>query len=166
MIEGTIELRIDGKEPRHLSAGGPYATQANPVHQFTDVGDKPVRVLNTLEVEKGKPRTAAQPTTPKRPPLSIASQPASWSCSVAPHTRPSVAGQGLHPDGNGLRSPSDPVFAGGGHFGIHIAHRTTPIFSAGRWFERVDGWGKIEKDVDLRKFDDAAAAIAAVLERN
>ena len=48
------------------------------------------------------------------------------------------APQRFHPDGDGLRSPSNPVFAGGGHFGIHIAHRTTPIFSAGRWFERYD----------------------------
>lgn len=35
----------------------------------------------------------------------------------------------------------------------------------GRWFERVDGWGKVEKDVDLREFDNAAAAIAAILDK-
>lgn len=34
----------------------------------------------------------------------------------------------------------------------------------GRYLERIDGWGKVEKDVDLREFDEAAAAIAAVLE--
>lgn len=37
------------------------------------------------------------------------------------------------------------------------------ICERGRWFERVDGWGKVEKDVDLREFEEAAAAIAAVL---
>lgn len=65
VIEGTIELRVDGKDPRRLSAGESYATLANPVHQFTNVGDKPVRLLNTLVVEKGKPRTVALPATPK-----------------------------------------------------------------------------------------------------
>jgi hypothetical protein len=39
------------------------------------------------------------------------------------------------------------------------------ICAIGRWFERVDGWGKIEKDVDLRNFDNPAAAIAAVLQK-
>lgn len=61
VIEGTIELRVDGKEPRRFSAAETYATHANPVHQFTNVGDKPVRMLNTLVVEKGKPRTVATP---------------------------------------------------------------------------------------------------------
>lgn len=61
VIEGTMELRVDGKEPRRLSAGEAYATPANPVHQFTNVGEKPVRLLNTLVVEKGKPRTVATP---------------------------------------------------------------------------------------------------------
>jgi len=34
----------------------------------------------------------------------------------------------------------------------------------GRYLERIDGWGKVEKDVDLREFNEAAEAIAAVLE--
>jgi quercetin dioxygenase-like cupin family protein len=61
VIEGAMELRVDGKEPKRLSAGESYATLANPVHQFVNVGDKPVRLLNTLVVEKGKPRTVATP---------------------------------------------------------------------------------------------------------
>lgn len=39
------------------------------------------------------------------------------------------------------------------------------IEPCGRWFERLDGWGAVEKDVDLREFDKAAEAIAAILER-
>lgn len=65
VLEGTIELRVEGKEPRRLSAGESYSTLANPVHQFTNVGDKPVRLINTLVVEKGKPRTLAVPAPAK-----------------------------------------------------------------------------------------------------
>jgi quercetin dioxygenase-like cupin family protein len=65
VLEGTIELRVEGKEARRLSAGESYSTLANPVHQFTNVGDKPVRLLNVLVVEKGKPRTVALPPAAK-----------------------------------------------------------------------------------------------------
>ena len=34
---------------------------------------------------------------------------------------------------------------------------------AGRWFERSDGWGRVIADVDLREFQDGAAAVAALL---
>jgi quercetin dioxygenase-like cupin family protein len=61
VIEGTIEVRVEGKEPRRLSAGEVQATQAKPLHQFTNVGDRPARLLTTLVVEKGKPRTVAVP---------------------------------------------------------------------------------------------------------
>jgi len=61
VLEGSMELRVDGKEPKRLSAGDAYATLANPVHQFVNVGDKPVRLLNALVVEKGKPRTVPTP---------------------------------------------------------------------------------------------------------
>jgi quercetin dioxygenase-like cupin family protein len=65
VIEGVMELRIEGKDAKRLSAGESYATLAGPVHQFTNVGDKPVRLLNTLVVEKGKPRTVSVPAAPK-----------------------------------------------------------------------------------------------------
>ncbi|MCO5107403.1 MAG: cupin domain-containing protein [Burkholderiaceae bacterium] len=60
VLEGTMELRVAGQEPRRLTAGESYSTLANPVHQFTNVGDTPVRLLNALVVEKGKPRTVPQ----------------------------------------------------------------------------------------------------------
>lgn len=45
--------------------------------------------------------------------------------------------------------------------------RTTLIVQmddTGRWLERVDGWGKVEKDVDLRNFaNDPKGAISTVL---
>lgn len=58
IIDGAIELRIAGQPARRVQAGEAYAN-ANPgvPHQFTNVGGTPVRMINTLVVEKGKPRT-------------------------------------------------------------------------------------------------------------
>jgi quercetin dioxygenase-like cupin family protein len=61
VIEGMIEVRFEGKEPRRLSAGEVQASLGKPVHQFVNVGDKPARLLTTLVVEKGKPRTVTLP---------------------------------------------------------------------------------------------------------
>jgi quercetin dioxygenase-like cupin family protein len=61
VIEGTVDVRVEGKETRRLSAGDVQATPAKPLHQFRNVGDKPARLLTTLVVEKGKPRTVAVP---------------------------------------------------------------------------------------------------------
>lgn len=57
VLEGQIELRVQGQEPKRLSAGESYSTMASVPHQFSNVGDKPVRLLNTLVVDKGKPAT-------------------------------------------------------------------------------------------------------------
>lgn len=57
VLEGTIELRLQGQEPRRYSAGESYATLGNVPHQFTNVGEGPVRLLNTLVVDKGRPAT-------------------------------------------------------------------------------------------------------------
>jgi len=64
VLEGTIELRVQGQEPRRFSAGESYATLGNVPHAFTNVGDSPVRLLNALIVEKGRPATqpASAPT--------------------------------------------------------------------------------------------------------
>lgn len=56
-------------------------------------------------------------------------------------------------------------FADGGSFvrdGTRIV--TLRMDDAGRWFERVDGWGEVQACVDLRKhWGDPEGAIAAVL---
>ncbi len=65
VLEGTIELRVEGKEPRMVTGGEAYSNLAGPVHQFANIGDKPARLLNTLVVEKGKPRTVMQPAAAK-----------------------------------------------------------------------------------------------------
>ena len=58
IIDGTIELRVQGEAARRVAAGEAYANARPGVpHQFTNVGSTPVRMINTLVVEKGKPRT-------------------------------------------------------------------------------------------------------------
>ncbi len=61
VIEGTIELRIPGKEARRYAAGEAYANPRGTVHQLVNVGSTPVRIVNTLLVDKGKPRLEVQP---------------------------------------------------------------------------------------------------------
>lgn len=59
VVEGTIEMRIPGQEPRRYSAGQAYNNPRGVVHQLVNVGGTPARVLNTLLVDKGKPRSEA-----------------------------------------------------------------------------------------------------------
>lgn len=49
----------------------------------------------------------------------------------------------------------------GGQFGEAIT--TLRMDKTGRWFERVNGWGDVESEVDLRDHSDADAAVKAVL---
>ena len=56
VVEGSAELRIDGREPRRVSAGDAWHTTQGTVHELRNVGDTTVRAVNTLVVEKGKPR--------------------------------------------------------------------------------------------------------------
>ena len=49
----------------------------------------------------------------------------------------------------------------GGEFGFAKVFVT--ISDDGRWLSKVDGWGAVEKDCDLREFSNAAKAIGAVL---
>lgn len=63
VVEGQIELRATGKDTRQVSAGTAFANPKGTVHQFVNTGDKPARLLTTLVVEKGKPRTIMQAET-------------------------------------------------------------------------------------------------------
>lgn len=60
VVEGQIELRAVGKDPRQVAAGTAFANPRGTVHQFVNASDKPARLLTTLVVEKGKPRTLIQ----------------------------------------------------------------------------------------------------------
>lgn len=60
VIEGQMELRAVGKDARRVNPGEAFANGRGTAHQFVNVGDKPVRLVTTLVVDKGKPRTLTQ----------------------------------------------------------------------------------------------------------
>jgi quercetin dioxygenase-like cupin family protein len=61
VMEGTVELVVEGQEPRRFTAGQAWHNPRGPVHSFRNVGDTPARLVNTLVVDKGKPRTVVVP---------------------------------------------------------------------------------------------------------
>ncbi len=61
VVEGTVELRVEGREPRRVSAGEAWHNPRGVIHELRNVGESPVRVVNTLVVDKGKPRMQPVP---------------------------------------------------------------------------------------------------------
>ena len=61
VVEGTVELHVDGREPRLATAGQAWHNARGVVHELRNVGDAPLRVVNTLIVDKGKPRMQPAP---------------------------------------------------------------------------------------------------------
>lgn len=61
VLQGTLELRLEGQEPRRVTAGEAYHNPQGVVHETRNVGDSVARTVATFVVEKGKPRTAPAP---------------------------------------------------------------------------------------------------------
>ena len=55
ILEGQIELRIDGQPPRVIKAGETFFVPAGLVHEGINTSDGKTKVLATYIVEKGKP---------------------------------------------------------------------------------------------------------------
>jgi quercetin dioxygenase-like cupin family protein len=55
VVEGTLELLIDGQPPRTVKAGESFFVPAGMVHDGRNVGSGPAKVLATYIDEKGKP---------------------------------------------------------------------------------------------------------------
>lgn len=66
VVEGVVELVVEGQAPRRMGAGEAYSNLRGAVHGFRNVGDGQARLLNSLVVDKGAPRVqpAAQPARP------------------------------------------------------------------------------------------------------
>src|SRR5262245_31307934 len=62
VLEGTLQLEIEGKPPVTLNAGQAFFVPANTVHDGQNIGKGPLKVLATYIVEKGKP--VATPVKP------------------------------------------------------------------------------------------------------
>ena len=55
VIEGTIELYIDGHAPQTVTAGQTFFTQRGQIHNAKNVGKVMARAVDTYIVDKGKP---------------------------------------------------------------------------------------------------------------
>jgi quercetin dioxygenase-like cupin family protein len=55
VVEGTLELLIEGQPPHVVKAGESFFVPAGVVHDGRNVGSGPAKVLATYIVEKGKP---------------------------------------------------------------------------------------------------------------
>ena len=55
VLEGQLELRIDGQPPRIVKAGESFFVPAGLVHDGINTGSGKAKVLATYIVEKGKP---------------------------------------------------------------------------------------------------------------
>jgi quercetin dioxygenase-like cupin family protein len=60
VVEGTVELVVEGSETKRFTGGQAWHGARGPVHYFRNVGDTPARLINTLIVDKGKPRTVVE----------------------------------------------------------------------------------------------------------
>jgi quercetin dioxygenase-like cupin family protein len=66
VVEGTVELLIEGQPAKRVAVGEAYSNARGVVHGFRNVGDTPAKLLNSLVVDKGTPpvQPAARPSTP------------------------------------------------------------------------------------------------------
>src|SRR5262249_27967885 len=55
VVEGTLELLIEGQPPKLVKAGESFFVPAGTVHDGKNVGSGVLKVLATYVVEKGKP---------------------------------------------------------------------------------------------------------------
>lgn len=55
LLEGTLELTIDGQKPKVVKAGDAIFVPAGAIHNATNIGKTPAKVLATYVLEKGKP---------------------------------------------------------------------------------------------------------------
>ena len=55
ILEGELELAIDGQPPRRVKAGEVFFVPAGMIHDGRNVGSGKAKVLATYVVEKGKP---------------------------------------------------------------------------------------------------------------
>ena len=61
VLEGTLELIVEGREPRRISAGEAYHTTRGVIHETRNVGGGVARAATTFVVDKGKPLTQPAP---------------------------------------------------------------------------------------------------------
>lgn len=61
VLEGELELLIDGQPPKKLKAGDSYQIPEGAVHDAKATGDKPMKVLGVYVVKAGEPLAKPAP---------------------------------------------------------------------------------------------------------
>ena len=61
VLEGSIQLLVDGQPPREVKAGEAFIVPAGTIHDAKVVGDRGGKVLASYIVEKGKPLATPAP---------------------------------------------------------------------------------------------------------
>ncbi len=55
VMEGQVELTVDGEETKSLRAGDSYRVDSRKPHDARNTGAAPLKLVTTWVVEKGKP---------------------------------------------------------------------------------------------------------------
>jgi quercetin dioxygenase-like cupin family protein len=55
VVEGIVELLVDGQPPKRVIAGETYSNLRGTIHGFRNIGESPAKLLNSLVVDKGVP---------------------------------------------------------------------------------------------------------------
>jgi quercetin dioxygenase-like cupin family protein len=55
VVDGELELKIEGQSPVRLKAGDGFSVPAGKVHEARNLGNTPAHLLGVYVVEKGKP---------------------------------------------------------------------------------------------------------------
>jgi quercetin dioxygenase-like cupin family protein len=61
VLDGTLELRVEGRDSRRVTAGDAYHNARDVIHETRNVGDTPARLAIVFVVEKGRPITQPVP---------------------------------------------------------------------------------------------------------
>ena len=61
ILEGTVEMEIEGRAPQTLKAGETFFIPAGKAHSVRNVGKKTAKAISTFIVEKNKPLAAPAP---------------------------------------------------------------------------------------------------------
>jgi quercetin dioxygenase-like cupin family protein len=59
VLEGSLELTVDGKPPQRLKAGDVIFMPAGAIHDAKNVGTTPLKIVSTYVLEVGKPMATA-----------------------------------------------------------------------------------------------------------
>ena len=61
VLDGQVELLVDGQPPRTVKAGESFVVPAGVVHDASNTTTEPVRLVGVYVVEKGKPLATPAP---------------------------------------------------------------------------------------------------------